>query len=171
MAFPLVRIGSLELAPDKLLFWLLLALLLWAPIPLGSNRVWAWSLLEVATFAILGAWLLLWAFGLATVSDAIVKSWPALALLALWLLYLSAYLLPLPPGVVAFLSPEAARMHALTDAIGVARPTMTLSVDPHASRAFLLKSLAYSGIFFLVLALANNRSRVTTLARALVYGA
>ena len=62
-------------------------------------------------------------------------------------------------------------MQSLTDAIGITRASMTLSVDPHASRAFLLKSAAYAGIFFLVLALASNRTRVMTLARVLVYGA
>jgi O-antigen ligase len=166
-----LRIGPLEFTPDKALFWLLLALLLWAPIPLGSNRVWAWSILEVATFALLGAWLLLWALGMATVPESLAKAWPALGLLGLWLVYLSLYLVPLPPEMVALLSPEAARMQSLTDAIGIARPTMTLSVDPHASRAFLLKSAAYSGVFVLVLALASNRARVMTLARVLVYGA
>ncbi len=166
-----MKIGPLEFTPDKALFWLLLVLLLWAPIPLGSNRVWAWSFLEVATFALLGAWLALWALGIATVSESLAKAWPALALLGLWLAYLSLFLVPLPPDVVAFLSPEAARMQSLTDAIGITRASMTLSVDPHASRAFLLKSAAYAGIFFLVLALASNRTRVMTLARVLVYGA
>ena len=157
--------------PDKLLFWLLLALLLWLPIPLGSNRVWAWSLMEVAAYALLGAWLLLWALGVSHASDALAKAWPAVLLLCIWLLYLALYVVPLPPALVAKLSPEAFRMHSLTDALGVVRTTMTLSVDPHASRAFLLKSLAYTAIFVLVLALASNRSRVMTLARVLVYGA
>lgn len=166
-----MKIGPLEFTPDKALFWLLLVLLLWAPIPLGSNRVWAWSFLEVATFVLLGAWLLLWALGIATVPESLAKAWPALALLGVWLAYLSLFLVPLPPDVVAFLSPEAERMQSLTDAIGIKRASMTLSVDPHASRAFLLKSAAYAGIFLLVLALASNRTRVMTLARVLVYGA
>jgi hypothetical protein len=29
-------------------------LLLWVPIPLGSNRIWAWSVLEIAVFGLLG---------------------------------------------------------------------------------------------------------------------
>ena len=89
-----MKIGPLEFSPDKALFWLLLVLLLWAPIPLGSNRVWAWSFLEVATFVLLGAWLMLWALGIATVSESLAKAWPALALLGLWLAYLSLFLVP-----------------------------------------------------------------------------
>src|SRR6185503_10327202 len=69
------------------------------------------------------------------------------------------------------LSPEAARAHHLTDILGVQRQTMTLSVDPHASLGALMRSIAYVGVFFLVLALVNSRPRVLTLARVLVYSA
>jgi len=56
-------------------------------------------------------------------------------------------------------------------AIGIERHSMTLSIDPHASRAALLKSLAYAAIFFLTLALVNRRARIATFARVLVYSA
>src|SRR6185369_6420679 len=49
------------------------------------------------------------------------------------------------------------------------RETMTVSIEPYASQVALLKTLGYSAIFFLVLALVNNRSRVLTAARVLVY--
>src|SRR5260221_1922545 len=156
---------------EKLIFWLLLAVLLWAPIPLGSNRAWAWSLLEIAVFVLVGAWLLFWAVGRAEVSESLAGSWPAFALLAIWLAHIVISFVPLPPSWVELLSPESARMQHLTDAIGVKRDTMTLSVDPSASQGFLLKSLAYTGVFFLVLAVVNNRARVMTLPRVLVYGA
>ena len=35
---------------DAPLFWAFAALLVWAPIPLGSNRPWAWGFLEAAAF-------------------------------------------------------------------------------------------------------------------------
>ncbi len=49
--------------------------------------------------------------------------------------------------------------------------TMTLSIDPHASRVSLLKSFAYAAVFFLALALVSRRSRLLALARVLVYAA
>jgi putative inorganic carbon (HCO3(-)) transporter len=156
---------------EKALFWLLMLLLVWVPIPLGSNRVWAWSVLEIAVFVLLIAWLVLWALGRAEVSEALGKAWPALAVFAVWLAHVGFTIVPLPPEWVELLSPEAARMQHLTDAIGVKRETMTLSIDPAASQAFLLKSLAYTGAFVLVLALVNSRSRVVVLARVLVYAA
>jgi O-antigen ligase len=156
---------------EKVLFWLFLVLLVWAPIPLGSNRAWAWSILEIGVFALTIAWLVLWVLGRVQIAESLVKAWPALAVLGIWLLYVALSVVPLPVSWVQALSPEAARMQHLTDAIGVKHTSMTLSVDPAASLAFLLKSLAYVGAFFLALALVNSRARVFTLARVLVYGA
>ena len=166
-----MKLGNLEFSADKVLFWLLLALLVWIPIPLGSNRVWAWSIMELAVFVLVASWLLLWVVGTVEAPDAVRKAWPALVIVAAWLLWLALSIVPLRPEWVEALSPEAARMQHLTDAIGVERNDMTLSVDTHASRAFLLKAAAYSGIFLLALALVNNRARVQTLARVLVYAA
>ena len=146
-------------------------LLVWVPIPLGSNRPWAWMVLEVYAFALLALWLVLWAFGRVAISEPIKGAVPAWIVLALWLALQVLHIVPMPSGWVAALSPEAARMQALVGDLGIQHETMTLSVDPQASRISLLKSLAYSAVFFLTLALANRRSRVATLARVLVYAA
>lgn len=67
---------------DRVLFVSLCLLILWAPLPLGSNRTWAMHLLQ-AWCAMLTAglcWQL--ARGSLTPSPALRKSWPALAALA-----------------------------------------------------------------------------------------
>ena len=156
---------------DRVLFWALLLLLVWVPIPLGSNRPWAWTVLEIYAFALLAAWLVLWAVRGWELPEPMRRAWPAWIILGLWLLLQAIHTVPLPPQWVAALSPEAARMQALVADIGIQRETTTLSIEPHASRLSLLKSLAYAAIFFLVLALANRRSRVQMLARVLVYAA
>ena len=38
---------------EKSVFGLFLLLMLWLPIPLGSNRPWAWAILELTTFTLL----------------------------------------------------------------------------------------------------------------------
>ena len=38
-------------------FGLFLFLVVWAPIPLGSNRPWAWALLQIGIFATALLWL------------------------------------------------------------------------------------------------------------------
>ena len=156
---------------ERGLFGALVLLLIWVPIPLGSNRPWAWALLEVAVMAILAAWSLLWAIGRVRASEALVRAWPALAVLAAWLAHVGLTIVPLPAPWIELLSPESARMQRLTDAIGIVRESMTLSVDPAASRGFLLKSIAYTSAFVLVLALANSRARIRALTHALVYAA
>ena len=89
----------------------------------------------------------------------------------LWLVLQALHVVPLPAGLVEFLSPAAGRIHALARDAGVEDGWTTLSIDPQASRVSLLKSVAYAGICFLTLALANKRSRVLRMAEVLVYAA
>ena len=163
------RLAALDLG--QVLFWLFLALLVWLPLPLGSNRAWAWTILEVAAFALFGAWLILWAFGRVEAPEPLKRAWPAWVLLGIWLVLQAVHILPLPQGLVSTLSPESARMQAIVADLGIQRQTMTLSIDPQASRVSLLKSLAYVNVFFLTLALVNRRSRILVMARVLVYAA
>jgi O-antigen ligase len=156
---------------EAVLLWLLIALLLWAPIPLGSDRPWAWAPLEIGIFATLAAWLVAWLFDAVRVPDAMRAAWPAWIVLAAWIVLQGLSFIPMPRGWVVVLSPEAARMQSLTDVLGTPRELMTLSIDPHASKVSFLKTLAYSGVFFLTLALVNRRARILMLARVLVYGA
>ena len=150
---------------------LLVCLLLWAPVPLGSNRPWAWSLLENGCFGLAGAWLLLWMAGRVQAPRALRRAWPVFAIFGVWLLEQSFHLVPLPPSWVSMLSPEAARMHIATTTIGLPVGNETLSLDPFASRTSLLKSLAYGCVFFLVLALVDSRAKLAALAHVLVYWA
>ena len=127
--------------------------------------------LEIAVFALMAAWLIAWALRRTEVPDALRRAKPAWILLGLWLFLQALSFVPLPPVVVALLSPEAARMHLRVIALGLNPRTMTLSIDPHASHVSLLKTLAYCGVFFLTMALANRRSRIVLLVRLLVYAA
>ena len=45
---------------SRALFLLYLLLLAWAPLPLGSNRVWSWSLLEVWVYCLGAATVIAW---------------------------------------------------------------------------------------------------------------
>src|SRR5258708_32159723 len=119
--------------PEKLLFWALLALLVWIPIPLGSNRAWAWGVLEAYSFVLVAAWLILWSFGFADVSEPLRRAWPAWIVLGLWIALQGLHIVPLPAGWVAALSPEASRAQSFLGEIGVKPAMTTLSVDPNAS--------------------------------------
>ena len=99
-------------AANRALFVCYLALLVWAPLPLGSNRPWAWAILELWIFALALWWLIGFARGRAQRSPALKGAWPALLCLGLWLAYVWLQLLPLPQDLLRILSPEAARWHA-----------------------------------------------------------
>jgi O-antigen ligase len=156
---------------EALLFWLFAALLIWAPIPLGSDRPWSWALLESGVFVLLALWVVAWVMGAVGTPDVVRAAWPAWIILALWVGLQGVSFVPLPRAWVEVLSAQAARMQSLTDVIAAPRELMTLSIDPHASKVSFLKTLAYSGVFFLTLVLANRRARILMLARVLVYGA
>jgi O-antigen ligase len=156
---------------ERALFLALAALLVWLPIPLGSNRPWAWAFMEVAAFGLIGAWLVGWAFDKVHVSPVLVRAWPAWVALGAWVALETLHVIPMPAGMVALLSPSAARMHALATDAGIVQGWVTLSIDPQASRISLLKTLSFVAIFFLSIALGNRRSRVLLLAQILVYAA
>ncbi|MGZ5088244.1 MAG: O-antigen ligase family protein [Usitatibacter sp.] len=157
--------------PEQLVFWALLLLLVWIPIPLGSNRAWAWGVLEAWAFLLLAAWLLLWGAGWVRVSNPLRRSWPAWIVLGAWIALQAVHVVPMPVSWISALSPESARVHSWVADVGIRPDMATLSVEPNASRVSLLKTLAYAAVFFLVLAVVNRRSRVLMLARALVYSA
>jgi O-antigen ligase len=92
---------------------------------------------------------------------------PALAVLVLWLGYLCLHWLPMPAAWVRVLSPQAAMVHAGADYLGPGR-FITLSLDPHASFVFWLKSCAYAAAFALTLLLVHGRTRLAWLCGAIV---
>ena len=81
---------------NRALFLGLLLLLVWAPLPLGSNRAWSLALLEVWVFALGALALLGWAISPGQFSRASRREWQVVALLGLGLLYLGFQLLPMP---------------------------------------------------------------------------
>lgn len=151
-------------AADGKIFVLFLALLLWAPIPLGSNRPWAAAILEVGLFSLALAWTWLYARGRVHLHAPIRRAWPALLLFACWLAWLAAQLVPLPAGLLQILSPMRAGLPAPISASAI----RTLSIEPYASVGFLLKSCAYVAAFCLTLALMRHRDRLKTIAIVIV---
>ena len=146
---------------------LFVALLVWAPFPLGSNRAWAWTLLEAGLFLAAALWVVAWLQRRHGSLAVVRAAWPAFAVLGAWLVYLALHWTPLPAGLVRMLSPQAAAVHALAASYG-GDSWITLSLDPNASFVFWLKSCAWAIAFFLTLALAHTRERARLIAFALV---
>lgn len=151
---------------DRAAFGLLLFLIVWAPIPLGSNRPWAWALLEIGVFATGLLWLLAHLRGEVRITPVARAAWPALLLFAAWLIWIGLQWLPLPTGLLQALSPSAAELHALGGERGA--QAAALSIEPHATKVFWLKSCAWALAFMLVLLLVDSRRRLWWIGGAFV---
>lgn len=120
------------------LFYYLLAVLVWAPLPLASNRDWSTRLLAGLLLAGLLWTLLLMLLRHIRVTPALRKAWPALlALLA----------------VQAWVG-----MQLILD----------ISVEPASTRLALLLGVALTATFFLVLVLVDSRERILAITGVMV---
>jgi O-antigen ligase len=150
---------------ENRLFIALLFLLVWLPLPLGSNRPWAEALFEVGTALLSLLWIVGFQRRYVTVGAAFRGAHAVLWLLAIWLLYVMLQLIPLPVAARQLLSPESVSIYRLAGETGWA----PLSLYPYATFLFWLKSVAYAGLFALVLLLVNNMQRLVILGYALVF--
>ncbi len=148
-------------------FWAFLTALIWAPLPLGSNRPWA--------AAFLSLWL--WGLLLALVAGGVIyanesgrwaqrlrKAWLPLAMLGGFCGVLALQLLPWWPdslrSAVLPLSipPEAPSGHG------------PLTLDAAATSRYLTSTLGCCAAFLLVLLLCDSRERIQLLLGALLAG-
>ncbi len=152
------------------LFYGFLALIAWAPLPLGSNRSWAWTILVVGSCLLAMAWLIGFLLGRVQITEAFRRARWALAAGVLWMLYIGLQCVALPAGWSLFFSPNAFEAHAVA-ASAQGHPLaamLTLSVDPHATRDFWFKTVAYGCLFSLTLLLVDTRQRLEMLLKTLV---
>jgi len=149
---------------DRFLFHAFLALLLWMPLPFGSNVTWAWSLMEAWVLLIAGLWLVLYYRGKVSLNQPFVRAWPVTACLLATVLWIIVQALPLPAGVLGLLSPRALEIHSSTHSYP------SLSLDVYATRQAALQTLAYLLFFCLTLLLVNSKPRIKLLAQAIILG-
>ncbi len=145
---------------DRWLFWSFLILLVWIPLPLGSNRPWAWHLMELVSFGLTAGWLWLFLTERVKASDALNQSRGLLGCLLAFALVMLLQLMPLPASMVAALRP-------LDTVLEPARWT-SISIDPHITWIHLRTTLCFTALAFLTVALVNSRDRLRTLAIALL---
>ena len=155
------RVRASEEPFDTPLFYGLLALLLWAPLPLGSNRLWAIGLLVLGVLVLLLAAAWVWRRQPDLAARQLVRFGVPLALLACMVLLAWLQTLPLPPSLVQTLSPAAARAQADS-------ASMTLSLDVFQSQVMAALSFVYFGAFLLTVLTVRSNHRADVLARVLV---
>lgn len=127
----------------KAVFWSMIGLLVWAPLPFASNRPWSWSLLSL----VIGGLLVLWSLAALRQRHLMRLSLrrcagPMIlfALAALWALIQTLGLTP-----DALHDPLWQPASRLLDSSLAG----SISADPTASRGGVMRLLAYGGMFWL----------------------
>lgn len=134
------------------LFRLLLAVTVLAPLPFGSQRPWAWTLLAVLTGGLLLAWAALAATRRAPAPVNAGRLWFVIASFSVAVGWATLQTLPAAAGLAHPLWAEAAA------ALGV--PTRgAISIDPALGWTALLRLTTYAGVFWLALQLGRDRDR------------
>lgn len=136
--------------------WGFIAVLAWAPLPLGSERPWAWSLLGLLVALLL---LLFAAAALARPLPLRQLRLPFLLglILAAWILFQS-----MPGDLFGWHQPL---WDAASQTLGE-RLSSSLSVDRAASWIHLFRLLTYGGFFFLAWQVAQRAEGAALLLRA-----
>ncbi|MEI8157947.1 MAG: hypothetical protein WCH60_13870 [Burkholderiales bacterium] len=147
---------------DGGVFGALLVLLVWAPLPLASNRVWAVGILLLAVVGILlsAAWT--WRKHLDLALVCLTGFRLPVGLLAAMVALSWAQTVPVPAAWVAAVSPMAAL------AQGSAQ-TMTLSLDVFQSQLLAGRSFIFLSVFLVAVLCVRTNSRLDTLAQVLVW--
>lgn len=151
---------------DKILFWCFVILVIWAPIPLGSKRVWSSSLLAGGVLSLGSIWLMLLARGDVVLTRPLRKAAP---LLAIWMGFVVYIFFQSEAIWFSPWAPIASKWYAKVAEAGIdVNPVITS--DRHETRQSGILSLAMFLMFCLSLVLIRTPERFRQLAYALVMG-
>jgi O-antigen ligase len=149
---------------QTVLHWLLVTVVLLAPLPLGSNRPLPASALATAVGVLLCVWGVGCLLARAPTTVAVRPFWPALVLLGLAATWAAAQAVPFTPAGVHHPYWREARAILGLPYAGA------ISVNPAATWHRLMGLLAYGGIFWLALQLCRPSARAHQVLVALAAG-
>lgn len=156
------RIGRWERVPATVALTMLCALLVIAPVPLGSNREWAWAPLGI----LVGVALMLYSVG-AKRPVSLPQTFDVLAMLGCFILLLSWAIAQSIP----IFSMQRAEMFSLVDDVEIpALPTM-LAIDAERSWSGLLRMLTYVGVFALSVQLSQRAKMSKRIVQSIILSA
>jgi O-antigen ligase len=147
---------------DNGLFWGLLALLFWAPLPLGSNRIWAIGILLLWALALLAGAAWVWRHSLPAALARLSRFSIPLSLLAVMVVLAWGQSFSLRPEWVVALSPEAAAVQA-------GNATQYLSLDPFQTRIMAALAFTYFAVFLVAILTVRSAERLDRVAQLLVW--
>jgi putative inorganic carbon (HCO3(-)) transporter len=141
------------------LYVLLILILCWSPIPIGSNRGWSSALLEAGTLFVAGAWAFSYSFRPFEVPVTVRDVRSLLVILVLWTLYPLLQLIPISVDAAEIMGGSyGAFGNALAQSIDTNSRFLTL--DRNATFAGFIRQCSLVALFFSVLALTSTESRL-----------
>ncbi|MBF0424967.1 MAG: O-antigen ligase family protein [Magnetococcales bacterium] len=154
-----------EKSTESVVFSMFLVLVFLSPLPLGSNRPWAWSILEVGTFFLTGLYFFSHLGEGKSFGGIFREHFSQVFLLFLWTLVPLFQIVPLPASLLAVLSPATVDVNRFA---GVEGGTLTISLDKTATLVEWIKYFSYFLAAFLVFTVARTRERLRLLAWTLL---
>lgn len=149
---------------EKLSYYSFLALIVWLPIPLGSNRVWAWSILEM-WIAVQSITLIVAYRGNLPLEYLARYKYLVFTLVA-FQLWVFIQTLPFPIDFLRVISPNSAEIYqSITSSKG------SISLDPSMTLISLYKGMAYTLVVINAIFIINSSQRLRSMATCLVVGA
>lgn len=152
--------GDHVLILDRIREWGLVVMLAWAPLPFGSARPWAWSLLGVVALA-----LLLLSVAVEAAAPRVARPLRQLVVpfgfgvvLVFWILLQS-----LPGGLFGLHHPL---WDHVSELLGT-RVVASISVDREASRIHLFRLLIYAAVFWTAWQVGQRRTGAALIVKAI----
>src|SRR5258706_10753961 len=105
-------------------------LLLWLPLPRASHSAWATALMGIVVFLLLAWWGMLLATGRVSWPPRLRRVLVPLVLWLLWLAWIAAQVFPLPPNLLAWLSPASFAIHQGVAVLDGVQPLYSISIAP-----------------------------------------
>ena len=141
------------------LYILLLLILAWAPIPIGSNRGWSLAILEAGTLLTVGVWALSYTWRPFEIPPAVYGVRHSLFILTLWIAYPLVQLIPLSPSTVEILGGGIGTLYGDLPS-SIATDSAYLTLDRSATFAGFIRQCSLVALFFSVLATTTSVSRL-----------
>jgi O-antigen ligase len=141
------------------LYVFLLLMLAWAPIPIGSNRVWSLALLEAGALFTVGAWMLSYTRQPFEIPPGIYRVRYSLYVLALWLVYPLLQLIPVPTSTLGIVGDGVGMLYVDLPP-NIPTDTAYLTLDRGATFAGFIRQCSVIAVLYSVLALTTSESRL-----------
>ena len=150
---------------EAMIFRVLIAMVLVAPLPLGAFPDWAWSVMAAVVGGLLLVWGVLAVAGRATIVRLPPRLWWSIAPFVAAMGWAVFQTLPVsPPSLHHPLWRDAAEVLGIPYA-------GSISLDPAASWEGIVRIASYAGIFWLALQYGRGRERAWLALRAVALGA